>query len=102
MTSCCWSLWDTDTTNVDLVDNIIIYSEDGLSRSRSKQFLTEYIRINATTFFLSKKSLDGRVQVILTFYDTQPKPQFVRGFLYIGGKEYSIKTYNNDTFSLYN
>lgn len=70
--------------------------------SNPKSFLSEYIRINSTTFILSKKSLDGRVQLLLTFYDNPTKPQFVRGFLYIGGKEYTIKTYNNDTFSLYN
>ena len=104
MTSCCCWWWDTNTTveKMDLVDNIAIYSEDGLSRSRYKPFLTERIRINSSTFFLSKKSLDGRVQITLTFYDTPTKPQFVRGFLYIDEKEYSINTYNDDTISLHN
>jgi len=103
MTSCCcW--WDTNTTveKMDLVDNIAIYSEDGLSISRYKPFLTERIRINSSTFFLSKKSLDGKLQIVLTFYDTPTKPQFVRGFLYIDDEEYSINTYNDDTISLHN
>jgi hypothetical protein len=111
MTSCCCWWWDTNTTveKMDLVDNIAIYSEDGLSISRYKPFLhsnscliTEHIRINSSTFFLSKKSLDGRVKIVLTFYDTPTKPQFVRGFLYIDDEEYSINTYNDDTISLHN
>lgn len=96
MTYCCWC-WEPEQTNI--VDDIIVISEDGTSHP--KTFITEYIRINSTTFFIHKKSPDGKVQLIITFYDFSGKPQFVRGFLYICGKEYAIKSYSNDTFSLY-
>ena len=54
MTSCCWSLCDTETTKMDLVDNIFLISKDGSSSSQLKPFFTECIRINSTTFFFEK------------------------------------------------
>jgi hypothetical protein len=103
MTDCC-SCWDSDFTIEDLniMDDIVIVCKDIIYTSRPKRFTTECIRINATTFFIHKKSLDGRVQIVITFYDSNKKPQFVRGFLYLDDNEYAIKTFDNNTISLYN
>ena len=46
--------------------------------------------------------MDGKVQIILTFYDSIENPKFVNGVFYINGREHRINTYNNNTFSLYN
>jgi hypothetical protein len=105
MTTCCWfweSTKDTSIESLKFVDDIVLVLNKDTAMSNPKSFLSEYIGINATTFLLVKKSLDGKVQIVLTFYGSPGKSRFVRGFLYIGGKEYSIKTYNNNTFSLYN
>ena len=100
MTCCCWG-WepnqiDNTFEEMNLVDDIVVISEDGSYTSRPKKFITESIRINSTTFFIHKKSLDGKVQIILTFYDSHEKPTFVRGFMYVKGKEYIINNYNNE------
>lgn len=107
MTTCCCWFWESNNTDTNLetlsgVDDIVLILNKGTAMSNPKSFLSEYIGINATTFLLIKKSLDGKVQIVLTFFGSPGKPRFVSGVLYIGGKEYSIKTYNNNTFSLYN
>lgn len=106
MTHCCFC-WESDEKynnfeEMNFVDDIIITSEDGNYKSRPKKFITESIRINSTTFFIQKKSLDGKVNIILTFYDSPEKPVFVRGFMYVKDKEYIINNYINNTISLYN
>ena len=100
MTDCCW-FWEHNN-HTNLIDDMLVISDDGSFTFHNKRFITEYIRMNYTTFYIKRKSLDGNLQIILKFYDSIENPKFVNGVFYINGREHHINTYNNNTFSLYN
>ena len=101
MTDCCCWFWEPNTPP-NITNDMLVISDDGSCSFHNKRFVIEYIRMNYNTFYIKRKSLDGKVQIILKFYDSIENPKFVNGVFYINGREYRINTYNNNTFSLYN